>query len=86
VHYFEKLDPDPGSGSALKSKYKGFRGLKWSLGKPWTLTMEAWRLKMEPWRVYIIEQWSQICITLIRTRIQIRIQVKSQIQNRNTVK
>jgi hypothetical protein len=54
-------DPDPFgsalilqavSGSALKSKFRSFRGSKESRGGPWTLSMEAWRLKMKPWRVY----------------------------------
>ncbi len=40
---------------------------------------------MEPWRVYIIDQWSQICITLMRIKIRIRINAKSQIQIINTV-
>jgi hypothetical protein len=46
------LEAGPESGSALKSKFKSFRGLKYSREWPWTLTMEAWRFKMEPWRVY----------------------------------
>jgi hypothetical protein len=55
-HYFGKLDPDPHirkakSGSALKSKFSGFKGLKFSRGGPWTLTMEAWRIKMKPCRI-----------------------------------
>jgi hypothetical protein len=41
-----------GSRSALKSKFRSFRGSKWRYGGPLTLTMEAWRLKMEPWRVH----------------------------------
>jgi hypothetical protein len=37
-------------------------------------TIEASRLKMEPWRV--IDQWSLIRITLMRSKIRIRIKVK----------
>jgi hypothetical protein len=40
-----------GSGSAIKYKFRSFRGSDWSCGGPGTLTMEAWRLKIEPWRV-----------------------------------
>jgi hypothetical protein len=39
-------------GSALKSKFRSFRGTKYRRGGPWTLTMVARRLKMELWRVY----------------------------------
>jgi hypothetical protein len=35
------------SGSALKPKYRFFRGSKWSRDGPWSLIMDAWRLKME---------------------------------------
>jgi hypothetical protein len=37
-----------GSGSALKSKFRSFRGSKM---EPWTLTMEAWKFKMKASRV-----------------------------------
>ncbi len=40
----------------------------------------AWRLEMEPWRV--IDQWSQIPITFMRSRIRIRIEEKSWIRVR----
>ncbi len=36
-----------GSGSALKSKFRSFRGSKWSRGGSW-----KWRLKMEAWRAF----------------------------------
>jgi hypothetical protein len=49
THYFVKLDPDldalerkAGSGSALQSKFRGFRG------SILTLTMEAYSLQLEP--------------------------------------
>ncbi len=57
--------------------------------------MEFWRAvdihsgglqtKMESWRVYI-DKWSQIPITLMRSRIRIRIKVKSWIRIRIKVK
>jgi hypothetical protein len=34
-----------GSGSAIKSKFRSFKGSKWSRGEQWTLIMEASRLK-----------------------------------------
>jgi hypothetical protein len=40
-------------------------GSKWSHGGLWTLTVEAWRLKVAP-----VCQWWQICITLMRIKIQ----------------
>jgi hypothetical protein len=42
-----------GSGSALKSTFRSFRGSKLSPEESRTLTMEAWRLKMEPLRACI---------------------------------
>jgi hypothetical protein len=51
-------DPDPlgsvsfweaGSGSALKSEFRSFRGSKWTRGGPCTLTSGG--AKMEPCRV-----------------------------------
>jgi hypothetical protein len=46
-------------------------GSKWSHGGPWTLAMEAWRIKTES-----LDQWSQIRIISMRSRIRIRIKVK----------
>ncbi len=48
---------------------------------------ELWWLKMEPWRVVdaIIEaadQWLQICIAFMRSRIRIRIELKVKGLNR----
>jgi hypothetical protein len=51
--------------------------------EPWraeALTIEAWRLKMEPWRDSKVDQWSQICITTIRSRIQIQYDYASAIK------
>jgi hypothetical protein len=47
-HYFGNLDSDL---HVLKSKFRSFKGSKWSLGGPWTHILEAWRLKMELWMV-----------------------------------
>ncbi len=45
------------------------------------LKMEPWRLKMEACTLYTsVGLWSQIHITLMRSRIQTRIEVKSWIQ------
>jgi hypothetical protein len=79
-HFSWKLDPDPeksekvGSSSALQSKFRRFLGSKWSCEGPWMLTMEAWRIKMEPGRS-VVDQWSQIRITLMRSKIRIRIHI-----------
>jgi len=34
----------------IEVKIRVLKGSKWSLGGPWTHTVEAWRLKMEPWK------------------------------------
>ncbi len=44
---------EAGSGSALKSKLRIFRG-----SGPWMLTMKGLEAQMESWRVYSIDQWS----------------------------
>jgi hypothetical protein len=44
----------------------------------------AYGLKMEPWRS--VDQWSQIRITLMRSRIRILIKLKSRIRVYNKVK
>jgi hypothetical protein len=36
--------------------------------KPWTLTVEAQNGALK----FTVDQWSQICITLVRSRIRIR--------------
>jgi hypothetical protein len=79
--YFEAEFLDAGSGSALKSKFRVFRGIEWSLGGPWTFKMEVWRLKMEVWGGSL-GQWSQVLVTLMRSRIRIRIEEKSWIRIR----
>ncbi len=33
-----------GFGSALESKFRSFRGSKWSCGEPWTFTVEPWMI------------------------------------------
>ncbi len=38
------LEWKAGSGFALKSKFRSFRGSKWSHGGSWMLKMEAWRV------------------------------------------
>jgi hypothetical protein len=53
--------------SWIRIHIRSFRGSKWSRGVPCTI-------KMEPLRV-CIGQWSQIRITLMRSRIRIRIKV-----------
>jgi hypothetical protein len=70
--------------SILKSKFRSFRGLEWSPGRPRTLRMEAWRLKMESWRNCRPEVADRI--TLMRSRIRIRIKVKSRIRIRIKIK
>jgi hypothetical protein len=37
---------------SFKSRFRSFRGPKWSRGGLWTLTIETWMPKMELWRVY----------------------------------
>jgi hypothetical protein len=66
-----------GSRTALKSKFRSFRGSKWSSVVPWTL---KWRPRGS------VDQQSQINIILIRIRIRIRIDVKSWIRIRIKVK
>jgi hypothetical protein len=39
--------------------------------------MEAWRLKMEHWRLCRL-WWSQIRITLMRSRIRVRIHIEME--------
>ncbi len=72
LHPGLRTPPPPRPRSAIKGKCSSFNGLKLSRGGPWALTMEAWRLTNEP-----VGQWSQTCITLMRSRIRIRIKVKS---------
>jgi hypothetical protein len=83
-HYFGKLDPDP---AALQSKFRSFRGSKNGAVDANNGAVEGrrrsqWRrggIKWNPGRS-VDQWWSQIRITLMRSRIQIRIQVKSRIR------
>ncbi len=63
-----KLDPDPhlsqNLGAFSKRSHEG----------PWTLKIEARRLKMDA-SGRSVGQWSQIRITLMRSKIRIRIEV-----------
>jgi hypothetical protein len=71
-----------GSESALKSKFRSFKGLTWSCGGPWMLTIESYWLEMKTWR--FCSWWSQTRIPLMISMIRIRsrIEVKSRIRIR----
>jgi hypothetical protein len=60
---------------------------KWSHGGMRTIKMKAWRLKMVPWRVCrLCRVGLQMCIAVIRSRIQICIKVIGRIWIRINVK
>ncbi len=64
----------------IKSKLRNCGGSKWSNKGLWTLVVQALRLKTGPGiRGGSVDQWSQICITLLRSRIRIRIQVRDKV-------
>jgi hypothetical protein len=70
---------EAGSGSALKSKLRSFRGVNLSRGGPWTLNMEALGLQISP--EGSIDQWSKIPSTLsIRIRIEVKIWIRIRIE------